>query len=184
MKRTIAIIVLSLIIVALIVFDTAYFLKSKKNQTKQIEKNKELLTYLDTQLEERDKVIKNLIANPKIITKEKIISLPDQEKTKLIIDQQNSLNKLTDIIRQDSLIIETLKDNLKKSTEIMNTPQLKHNVSLFVLAGIDTTKNIDIYAGLLYRYYFIPRMYAGCGGAIKLYQNIGGSLIFELGIAF
>lgn len=184
-KSTVTIIILSSVIAILIALFFTWWFISRGIDNRQVKENKISLEKINEQLIIREQRIKELIDNPVIITKEKLIIMTEPEKDKTILDLQDKNIKLAEIIKQDTFIIESLKNDLQKTTDILaKSFHPKHSLSVFGLAGIDRSLDIDIYAGLIYRrYFFDGRFYIGGGFAIKAYKELGGSVLFEIGFA-
>ena len=174
MKRTITIIILSVIIVILLAVITFGYFGNKKTITKLEKSNENLLTAV----EDYQKQLKE----KKVITIEKIKLLTDPEKEKLIMDQQDTLLK-------NMIVIDELKQALEKTNnELKKQYKPKHSIEAFVLAGIDTTLTPDIYIGLTYmRTFYITNKLAFCiggGAGYKPYYDKGGALFFQTGFKF
>lgn len=184
--KTTAIISLSIIVVIIISIFFAWFFISKNAEKKQVKENKIAIEKINEQLALREQKIKELIDSPIIITKEKILQMDSSEMKHAIIDLQDKNVKLSDIIKQDTFLIESLKSDLQKTNDILaENFRPKHSISIFGLSGLDKTLDIDIYAGIIYRrYFFDGRFYIGGGAAVKAYKELGGSILIELGFTF
>jgi hypothetical protein len=167
MKRWIAIIILSLLLLLNICFSIFTILIRKNHENKLIIANDERLTELKYELESRDKEIKRLKDNPTIKIEEKVII---QEK----------------IIEEDTKIISDLKFRLDETNEKLRKRFItQHSLSAFALIGLDNTLNYDLYVGLTYRKYFLDgRVFIGGGAYVKPMKNIGGGASFEIGLTF
>lgn len=185
-KSTITIIILSSVIAMLIALFFTWVFINRGIDNRQVKENKIAIEKINEQLIIRGQRIKELIDNPVIITTEKLVKMTNHEKDKTILDLQDKNIKLADIIKQDTFMIESLKNDLKKTTNILaKSFKTKHSISLFGLVGIDRSLDIDIYAGIIYRrYFFEGRFYIGGGAAIKAYKELGGSVLFEIGVAW
>jgi hypothetical protein len=164
MKKNIAIIILSvllLIVSGLLVF-TVFF--NKKNETKLTRVNDEKIIELKYELQSRKKEI------------EKLKSLPIEER---VIIQEAIIEKDTEIINDLTFRLNETNEKLK------NRFIVKHGLNIFALAGLDNDLNIDIYIGVTYRRYFLDgRLFVGGGLAVKPYKNIGGAALLEIGFTF
>jgi uncharacterized protein YneF (UPF0154 family) len=184
--KTIIIISLSLILFIIISVFFAWFFISTNAEKKQTKENKIALEKINEQMAIRDKKIKELIDNPILITKEKLVNMTTPEKDQAIMDLQNRNTSLEDIIKQDTFMIESLKNDLKKTNDILITRFIpKHGFSVFGLVGIDKMLAVDVYTGVIYKRYFLDgRLYFGGGLGIKPYKELGGSIIIEIGFTF
>jgi len=178
MKKAIWILSIALFISLLVI---AFLLWWHRLATsKIIQENNIILQNKEKLLTERENTINNLLENP--ITKETIKYLSSAKKDEIILNQQ-------DIIKADTIIIDNLYDRLNKTNEALKaTFSFQHSLSLFALAGIDKTITPDIYVGVMYRRYFtnckLIEPFIGGGIAVKIYEDIGGAGLFEVGFKF
>ncbi|HEY0088244.1 MAG TPA: hypothetical protein VGB37_05335 [Candidatus Lokiarchaeia archaeon] len=174
MKRTITIIVLSVIIVILLAVIIFGYFGNKKRITNLTLTNDETVKYY-TELLEKEK-------NKKPITIKEIQVMTDKEKEQTIIKLQDEKKGLLDIIQKLNSDLEKTNNELKKQYK------LKHSIEAFALAGIDTTLTPDIYIGLAYTrtFYITNKLAFNIGGGVgyKPYKDQGGCLLFELGFKF
>jgi hypothetical protein len=179
-KIIIGLIIFSIILIGVMIF---LFIFHNNNENKIITQNKILLENIEKELVEREKKIKELNDNPVIITKEIIKKMDSSEMKHAILDLQDENIKLYEIIKQDTFMIESLRKNLQKTNNILSESfNPKHGISLFCLAGIDRTIDIDIYLGLSYRHYFFNgRFFISGGLAGKFYKEFGISVLAEIG---
>lgn len=165
-------ILISIIIIGLII-SVIIFLINKIEKEKIIKENNELISELSKKLEDRDNKIKNL----KPIKEIKYLNY--DEKNGLIIKQR-------EIIDNDTIIIADLKEQLEKSTDIIdNKTRLKNSLSAIGLIGIDQNLSLDIYTGIMYKRLFLNgRIYLGVGCTAKIYKTFGGGAVLEVGFSF
>lgn len=178
MKKAIWILSVLLFISILIIIFLIFF--QKQNITRLTKSNDEALAYYKTQIDLRDQKIQELYHSP--ITKETIKYIPAEKKNDIILQQQK-------IIDADTQIIKDLYDRLDKTnTELKKKYDFKNSFSAFVLGGLDKELEIDLYTGIKYRriLFSLPKfnMFAGFGGAVKVYRVVGGALEVELGFTF
>jgi cell division protein FtsI/penicillin-binding protein 2 len=202
MTKNKVIFILSGLLLACLVIVFFIFFLQKKHETDLTKKNDEIVKSLNQIIIDRNKKIKEIMDNPiiKVIYKTETIEtlriMPDDEKNKLVInlqDQNKGLRKTIDdlnlIIKSDTTIIDSLKKSLYETNNILKSKKEKLNdISIFGLAGLDKNLNIDIYAGLIYKRTLYYNNYFsfnfGGGGAVKVYKELGGSIILEGSIKF
>jgi hypothetical protein len=167
MKKTIAIIILSVLLFISIGISILSVYLNRNNQTKLTKANDEKLVELKYELESRDKEIKRLKDNPEIKIEEKVII---QEK----------------IIEKDTEIIKDLKFRLDETnTKLKKRFIPKHSLSAFALIGLDNTLTYDLYVGVTYRrMFFDGKFFVGGGAFVKPMKNVGAGVSLEIGITF
>lgn len=158
MKRTIAIIALSIIIALLVTFIICSNISSKQQLDK---KTKELNIEID-KWKDQSKQIKTIIKY-----------LPQKEKEIIEVYVNDSEKIIFDLQKQLSIAL---------SRKI-----IKHDISLFILGGITQEVRFDVYAGAIYRHFWnfrIASVHLGAGGAVKIYDKLGAGIVLECGIGW
>jgi hypothetical protein len=195
MKKAIVILIVIILILTTLII-VWYFLQ-KKQVTELTKRNDVVLLDLRTKLIDREKRIKELYENPTIkieyVNTETIKTLTDPQKELLIFklqDQNAGLitknNELFKIIDDDTIIMKQLQSQLDKTNEALKK-QFKPNWAFAggVLGAIDTKLNVDCFATVNIRKYFLDgRVFLDFGGNFKFYQNFGGGLNLGVGVSW
>jgi hypothetical protein len=116
--------------------------------------------------------------------------LSDQEKYTYYKTAVNALIDANEQLKIDQASIKTKNDNinllisdLEKSTELLkNKWHPNFGFSALILAGLDEKLNKDVYVNLLFNKYFLTgRIHLDVGAGIKIYEQLGGSLLLGFG---
>jgi len=180
--KTIVIIILSVLLFIVIGINTIQYIFSLKKDKEIAGLKLENETIIDN-FDKKENVYVNLIADRDKTISDYKLNKPKTEKEIIYYETIKKDTKLIEELREDN---KQLKTQLEKTNKALKSIYyIKHGLSLFALAGIDRELEIDVYTGIIYRrYLFKGRFFIGGGAAIKLYDEIGVSGLFELGFTF
>lgn len=102
----------------------------------------------------------------------------------------NALIDARDQLKIDKTLLETKNNNidllindLEDSTKLLKNKWYPNfGFSALILAGLDEKLNKDVYVNLLFNKYFLTgRIHLDVGFGIKIYEQLGGSLLLGFG---